>query len=246
MTVHYHGLPITPARVLEELGGLHYCVSWYRSDQISQARRLGQGLMLDNGAFSFWRAGRACSDWRWYYRWVEKWINPLVDFWIIPDVIGGSESENDDLLARGPLSLPTGVPVWHLNESYKRLHSLTFRGNFERVAFGSTAEYPVLSDAWKRRVDDAFNVICDPSGRVPIKVHMLRGLKTCGMDWPWASADSSSLGRNHHRGHVTAKDVCRHVDSVNCPSRWHGKWALPAAFERDVCLYDQWWTAQAR
>jgi hypothetical protein len=201
--------------------------------------------MLDNGAFSFWRAGKTCSDWSWYYTWVDRWLNSMTDFWIIPDVIGGSEEENDRLIARRALSLSEGVPVWHLNESFKRLHTMTFRGNFERIAFGSTAEYPILGDAWCQRVDDAFNIICDKNGRVPIKVHMLRGLKACGMSWPFASADSSSLGRNHHRQNVTAKDVCRYIDSVNCPTKWCGRGALWDSFEKDVCLYDERWSTLA-
>ncbi len=42
---------------------------------------------------------------------------------MIPDVIGSTEKENDDLLAEWPHG-ERGVPVWHLNESIGRLERL--------------------------------------------------------------------------------------------------------------------------
>jgi hypothetical protein len=60
--------------------------------------------------------------------------HPGFDFPIIPDVIDGSEEENDDLLAEWPFF--DGVPVYHLHESLDRL--LRFANSYSRIARGSS------------------------------------------------------------------------------------------------------------
>jgi hypothetical protein len=50
-----------------------------------------------------------------YYRWVEAGrTHPGFDFAIIPDVIDGSEEENDDLMGEWPFF--DGVPDYHLHD----------------------------------------------------------------------------------------------------------------------------------
>ena len=95
-------------------------ISFARNEQIGIAAEYASSFALDNGAFSLWRAGQRRPEWDPYYRWVEAWPNhPGFDFAIIPDVIDGSEEENDDLLAEWPFF--DGVPVYHLHESPDRL-----------------------------------------------------------------------------------------------------------------------------
>jgi len=85
------------------------------NEQIGIAAEYASSFALDNGAFSLWSAGQRRPAWDSYYRWVEAWRNhPGFDFAIIPDVIDGSEEENDDLLAEWPFF--DGVPVYHLHE----------------------------------------------------------------------------------------------------------------------------------
>jgi hypothetical protein len=48
----YHGTPITPNSLLEHLGPRHYCLSYFRPDQVEILVRLAVILMFDNGAFS--------------------------------------------------------------------------------------------------------------------------------------------------------------------------------------------------
>lgn len=58
MTMHYHGTPITPMPALYQLAGKSFCVSFARPDQVKQCHDIGQSVMLDNGAFSLWRADK--------------------------------------------------------------------------------------------------------------------------------------------------------------------------------------------
>lgn len=95
--MHYHGTPITPASVLEELAGRNFCVSFAEPRQVATVHRIGQSVMLDNGAFTFW--GKNVSpDWNAYMDWAEDWLNFATTWAVIPDVIDGSEEENDALL----------------------------------------------------------------------------------------------------------------------------------------------------
>lgn len=55
MTIHYHGTPITPAAVLETLAGKHFCVSFAAPQDVARCHRIGQSVLLDNGAFTLGR-----------------------------------------------------------------------------------------------------------------------------------------------------------------------------------------------
>ena len=68
MTIHYHGTPITPNSVFETLGGRFFCVSYASQQQIKRAHEIGQGVMIDNGAFSMWRSGNSKTSWSDYYK----------------------------------------------------------------------------------------------------------------------------------------------------------------------------------
>ena len=55
--IHYHGTPITPRTELYKMSGKHFCVSFYRPDDIDICLQIGQSVMLDNGAFSAFKKG---------------------------------------------------------------------------------------------------------------------------------------------------------------------------------------------
>jgi hypothetical protein len=137
--IAYHGDPFSDPTIAAGIWRKHHAmISFARSEQIGIAAEHASSFALDNGAFSLWRAGQGRPDWDSYYRWVEAWRNhPGFDFAIIPDVIDGSEDENDDLLAERPFF--DGVPVYHLHESLDRLVRLS--NSYSRIALGSSGPY---------------------------------------------------------------------------------------------------------
>lgn len=195
--IHYHGGPITPDPcALAVWRGRHAFISFAASGQIGLAAEVCQSFALDNGAFSFWRKKRVV-DWPGYYEWVDKWRrHPGFDFAVIPDVIEGSEDENDALAEQWPFPSHQGAPVWHANESIDRLQRLA--AEWPRVCLGSSGEYDVavLRKALPRLVL-AFTAICDSEGYPSCKIHGLRMLnpRLFGQ-LPLSSADSTNVARN--------------------------------------------------
>jgi hypothetical protein len=215
LTVKYHGCPITPLAVLNALAGCHFCVSYARPEQVAHVRKLGQSLMLDNGAFSAWRRGHT-PDWPGFYAWCERWLGPA-DFAVIPDMIDGDEPDNDALVAAWPHG-HRGAPVWHLHESLPRLSRLT--DEFPLVCFGSSGDYAQIgTESWTRRMDAAFNHICRGRRFAP-RIHGLRMMAMSGRRWPFASVDSTDIARNHNRPQNTPTAMARRWNSKQCPHTW--------------------------
>ena len=124
--IHYHGLPITPATVANyAVQAGHAFVSFAHPDQVGTAIEVCQSFALDNGAFSAWKSGKPIKDWTQFYDWALNLKKvPSCDFAVIPDIIDGTESDNDALLKDCPLPHWFGSPVWHLHESLERLEQL--------------------------------------------------------------------------------------------------------------------------
>lgn len=116
--IHYHGTPISPRPKLHELAGRCFCVPFSDPRDVAICHQLGQSVMLDNGAFSFWRSGRK-TDWLAFYDWADPWLDYWTTWAVIPDVIDGDEDANDALIAEWPFGT-RGAPVWHLHESLWR------------------------------------------------------------------------------------------------------------------------------
>jgi len=195
--IHYHGGPITPETVAHKVWlSRHAFVSWAHAYQIELAASICQTFALDNGAFSIWKSGRQVP-WSGYYDFADEWLrHPACDFAVIPDVIGGTEAENDALIEEWPLG-SKGVPVWHLNESIDRLVRLAEQG-WPRIALGSAAEYDVRTPAkCLARLAEALPPISDDQGRPLVKLHGLRMLSPkIVTKVPLASADSTNVARN--------------------------------------------------
>jgi hypothetical protein len=214
--IHYHGTPITPRRVLLELGGKHFCVSYARREDVDVCHQIGQSVMLDNGAFTFWTTGKPV-DWKAYYEWVEPWLDYRTTWAIIPDVIDGGEQENDMLIARSPLPYAQSAPVWHLHEPIDRIMRFLELG-YTRICFGSSGEYKqVGSPKWHHRMTQAFNRLAN-MGEIPW-VHMLRGMALSGEHYPFSSVDSTDVARHHHEKN-NARAMADRWDSLQCPARW--------------------------
>ena len=199
--IHYHGLPITPATAaVRAISGGHAFVSFRHPDQLTIALECAQSFAVDNGAFSAWRSGNPITDWSLFYEWVAQLHRyPNFDFAVIPDVIDGDESANDELLAewtwRGKDSW-IGAPVYHLHESLNRLERLAF--NYPRICIGSSGEFAQIgTQAWWNRMREVMDVVCDKQGRPVCKLHGLRMLNPdIFSKFPFVSADSTNIGQN--------------------------------------------------
>lgn len=217
MTIHYHGVDV-PTNVLYALTGRFFCVSFLstRPRQVVDCHRLAQGVMLDNGAYSAWRVGKA-TDWPGYYEWCERWLEYHTTWAVIPDVVGGDAEANDALLAQWPHGR-RGAPVWHMHEPVARL--LRLSETWPRVCLGSSAEYSVVgSERWHARMSEAMNALCG-DGPAPVWLHMLRGMSLSGSAYPFASVDSSDIARNYNRPQNTPAAMAARWDAQQCPARW--------------------------
>lgn len=195
--IHYHGTPITPETAAASImASRHAMVSFANPQQVDLMFDGCQSVALDNGAFPSWRSGNPISDWQPYYEWVKHWSkHPSFDFALIPDVIDGTEKENDDLIAVWPHGKAKGCPVWHLHESLPKLRRLC--EFWPRVAIGSSGEYAQIgTDQWWNRMGEAMNVAC-PFGWPLAKLHGLRMLDPeIFAHFPFSSADSTNVARN--------------------------------------------------
>lgn len=221
--IHYHGTPITPRPKLLELAGRCFCVSFAHPRDVEVCHELGQAVMLDNGAFTFWTTGRRVN-WSVYYAWCERWLEYRTTWAVIPDVIDGTERQNDVLLRAWPLG-DRGAPVWHMHEPIQRLIRLA--GEWPRVCLGSSREYrSVASPTWHCRMAAAMTALCG-SGPAPVWLHMLRGLRLAGSRYPFASADSTNIARNHAGAKTrqlepqSPRTMAERIDRRQCSPRWH-------------------------
>ena len=217
MTIHYHGTPITPNRVLiEEMAGAHFCVSFAAPSQVKLCHQLGQSVMLDNGAFSVWKRGIA-PDWAGYYAFCDEWLDHPTTWAVIPDVIVGDEADNDALIKQWAFG-ERGAPVWHMHESVDRL--LALLDVHPLVCFGSSGAFAeVMSEPWQRRMDEAWREVDKRHTRTP-DTHMLRGLQLIRQRWPFARVDSTDIARNHNRAGNTASKMRARWDAGQCPPRF--------------------------
>ena len=195
--IHYHGGPITPDTcALKVWTARHAFVSFAATQQMNLAAEVAQSFALDNGAFSFWKQGLS-TNWAEYYAWVNTWRNhPGFDFAVVPDVIEGSEEENDQLASEWPFPRHQGAVVWHINESIDRLRRLA--SEWPRVCIGSSGEYDVSAPRkFLGRAYQAIGAICDSDSRPICKLHGLRMLNPVIFSkLPLSSADSTNVARN--------------------------------------------------
>lgn len=234
--IHYHGLPITPETAAAVvLQGGHGFISFAEPRNLALAAEVCQSFAVDNGAFGAWTKGKPVTDWTAFYSWAtEVQRIPSCDFAVIPDVIDGSEADNDALLSEWPLGKFFGAPVWHMHESLERLERLA--ADWHRICFGSSGEFATVGSAsWWGRITEAMTVVCDGQGRPGVRLHGLRMLNPkVFTKLPFASADSTNIGRNvgidsAWRGTYTpptkearAAVMRARIESQNAPARWGG------------------------
>jgi len=196
--LHYHGTPITPNKdALEIMKKRFAFVSYNNNSQTDLMFSICKGVSIDNGAFSFWKKD-IVPDWEGYYKFVEKYMRyPNFNFAIIPDVIDGSEDDNDKLIMRwySLFGKSVGVPVWHLHESFERLNRLA--NQFPMIAFGSSGDYSIVGNPdWWNRMSQALEIICI-DGQPKCKIHGLRMLNVkIFTKIPFYSCDSTNVAQN--------------------------------------------------
>lgn len=205
---HYHGTPCGGTRdeAARFMARRHVLIPWPRPEDIGTAAEVCQSFCIDNGAFTAWQQGTPIADWKPYFQFVRDWYqHPAYDFAIIPDVVDGTERDNDMLIAdwvnwkgwpKRWHATESGAPVWHLHESLERLTRLC--GGWRRVCLGSSGQWPNPgTDSWWDRMAEAMKAACDDEGRPLTKLHGLRMLDPAIFHrLPLASADSTNAVRN--------------------------------------------------
>lgn len=253
--IHYHGTPMTPiADAAKFFAKRHAMVSYAThakggADQLPVIAEVAQSFVLDNGAFTAWKAGKPITDWSGYYAWSDEWLrHPGCEWALIPDVIDGDETANNELIEQWPhdRNRSLGVPVWHLHESIERLWDLC--DAWPRVAIGSSGQFANIGTrSWWERIAEAMVIVCDQEGRPTTKLHGLRMLDpTVFTRIPFASADSTNVARNmgldtRWAGRYAPKSddiralvIADRIESYNSPACW--------SFDETVCLQDRLFT----
>ena len=195
--IPYHGTPGGGSRqdVARFLMGRQALVPYPRPDDLGVVAEVCKSFIFDNGAFSAWTRGEV-MDVEGYIAWCIEWHrHPGFSWALIPDVIDGTEADNDALLREWPRTVE-GVPVWHMHESIERL--LRLAASWPTVALGSSGEFKSPGTArWWGRMTEAMNALCDSAGRPPCKLHGLRMLDPAIFTkLPLASADSTNAAVN--------------------------------------------------
>lgn len=194
--IHYHHVDGGMSHIDKSrfLMGRHGLVSYQYRNQEGVAFEVCQSVVLDSGAYTAWKQGGSV-DVEGFIEWCYTWYkHPGFDWALIPDVITGSESDNDALLAEWPSDI-RGVPVWHMHESIGRLERLC--NSYPVVALGSSGKWaePGRADWWAR-MSLAMDEICDEEGRPPCRLHGLRMLDPeIFKRLPLSSADSMNAVR---------------------------------------------------
>jgi len=232
--IHYHGTPLGGEASQKGLflTGRHALVPYTYQTDMAVVSEFSQSFVLDNGAYTIWKQGGKL-DIHGYIEWVEKWAkHPGFDWALIPDVIDGTDQQNDSMISAWPQDLP-GVPVYHLHEDTKRLRH--FADNYKVVALGSSGLYASPGTfGWWGRMKKIMEAVCDEDGRPRCKLHGLRMLDPqIFTKLPLSSADSTNAAVNSGSlsrfGQYTpstvvqrANIIAARIESYNSAPVWSG------------------------
>ena len=208
MKLPIYGTPITPAHLLDELAGRSFCVSYYtqRPSEVERIIELvGEMLMLDNGAFSAWKAGgQEPFQNPSYVHEFEKWALDILEACpaavaVVPDTITGTTEQNRELVKTSNLPPSRSMIVFHMHESDEYLRELV-TGPHRYVAIGSSGEFAQPgTPEWHARMREIMAIIDHATeGRVRPHIHMMRA-QAQHHRYAWDSSDSTNLAVNHCR-----------------------------------------------
>ncbi len=219
--IKYYGTPLTPASsFVEILSGRNCLIPYPRPQDLYKGIVLCDKVIIDNGAFTIWNKG-GTPNWGEYYKWLMH-IHDNIEFFFIPDVIDGTEEENDNLIVDYfKRNITKGVPIWHVNESLKRLKRLMLL--FDYIAIGSAGNFSQLgTDHWHKKMDKAMNVLCKKDGTPKVKIHMLRCLNPKLFTlYPFYSGDSTGLAQNFKRDGW--EKIISRIEPYNRPTKYNFK-----------------------
>lgn len=216
MTIHYHGLPLTPEVMLLDLAGKCVCISFAtkRDSQVEYCLKSMQSIMFDNGRFTIYQQGGDLDNDALY-----AWLAPMLrhPHWaVVPDEIGGTVDQQRAMIATWPFSKALGAPVWHLGLPLDYLVELA--SEWPRICFGSSEDYwQVGSPSWRGRMHEAFAALGD-AGLAP-HIHGLRMMNEAGK-WPLASVDSANVARNYKDRDDMPGRMADRLDRVNAPIKF--------------------------
>lgn len=243
--IHYHGTPCGGKRIeaARFLMGRHALVPYPRPEDLATVMEVCRSFVVDNGAFTVWKQG-GTLDVAGYQKWVESiYRHPGFDWALIPDVIDGTEMENDAMLDDWPKHLP-GVPVYHLHESLERAALLA--NDFDTVAIGSSGEWPVPGERkWRKRMADVMGAMCDHDGVPRCKIHGLRMMDPdIFKDYPFRSVDSTNCAQNGARNGKLIDErltsgqgaiiTAWRIEAYNSPAIWRPD---ASSLANDRCLF---------
>lgn len=196
--IHYHGMSGagTNLDMVSLSKGRHCFVSYAAPHKLPLFASVCASFSLDNGAFTAWKQGKK-FDMDGYLSFVSDWMkHPAFDWAVMPDVIDGSEEENDELLQAWTLPKHTGVPVFHMHESLERLERLI--NEYDYICLGSSGQYSQPnSKVWWKRMNEIMDVATDTNGNAKTRMHGLRMLNPKVFTrLPLKSADSTNAERN--------------------------------------------------
>ena len=219
-----YGLPINPMPKINELATVSpaFCVSYFTRDKLGRQLDMAidlvnqhDGMLLvDNGAFSAFKAGRTDYMQPAYIQGFEIWANEILDrcpgaVAVIPDVIGGTLQQNAELVEEYCCIVDPdrAMPIWHTNEPISYL--LRLCEDFNYVGIGSAPAFegdPSAtpgSKAWHARMTEVFAAIdaweLDSEGAyIRPRIHLMRA-QSCAHLYPVDSSDSTNVAVNHNR-----------------------------------------------
>lgn len=201
------------------MAGRHFCIPFPNPNDLKTCLRIGQSLMLDNGAFSVFTRGEK-FDVPGYYKWLEPILTP--PHWaVVPDAINGSLEDQHALLATWPretFGYANCAPVFHLHMPLEHLFFLT--NAYPKVCLGSSGEFWEINSAkWCARMDVIFNYLAQKQRRMPW-IHGLRMLGQHSGPWPLASADSTNVAQNFKRDTGCAECKAGPIDARQPAAKW--------------------------
>lgn len=247
--IHYHGGPITPVEACYYAWKRgHALVSWQYRQCIEEAVNNAKSFAADNSAFTKWKHGEPSPNWQEYAEWVADISRyPSFDQALIPDVIDGTEAQNNELVEWW-MSLDVakfGTPVWHMHEDLGRLRLLVT--TFPTMAIGSSGDWPDPgTDSWWGRMSEAMEVACDDDGFPLAKLWGLRMLDPFIFSrLPLKYADSTNIARNvgmdvKHTGSGASKTHAGRAFSIKENIEMHAsatRWINTDGIQRGLALW---------
>ena len=214
--IHYHGTPITPKFILDNMKGKHLCVSYADHRDAEWCMKNAQSVMWDNGAYTSYTKGKV-FDKEAYINWLDDKLY-AANWAVIPDVIDGTVEDQKTISSSWPYPKHLSAIVWHMHLPLDWLREII--DNYPRFCFGSSGQYWKVGNAdWSRRADQAWEIIEKSNARP--WVHMMRGLKLSKERWPFASADSTNVARHYReRKSQCPKEMSDIIDAVQPPLKF--------------------------